>query len=168
MTALTACETPAVQDATATAPREVLAFRLGDSEYGVDILRVHEIRSYEKPTRIAHAPEFVKGVINLRGAIVPIVDLRLRLGLAQAAYDAFTVVVVLELGRRIVGMVVDAVSDVVTLAPEELRDVPDLGGVALAEHLLAIGTAGERLLGLLDVERLLAAGAFGLAQPLLQ
>jgi purine-binding chemotaxis protein CheW len=168
MTALTACETVAVQDAADAAPREVLAFRLGDGEYGVDILRVHEIRSYEKPTRIAHAPDFVKGVINLRGAIVPIVDLRLRLGLAQAAYDAFTVVVVLELGRRIVGMVVDAVSDVVALAPQELREVPDLGSGELAAHLLAIGTAGERLLGVLDVERLLAAGTFGATPPLLQ
>ena len=102
--------------AAPTSIREFLAFKLGNEEYGIDILRVQEIRSYEKPTRIANAPEFIKGVVNLRGVIVPIIDMRLKLKLEQAHYDHFTVVIVLNIGQRVMGMVVDAVSDVITLA----------------------------------------------------
>jgi purine-binding chemotaxis protein CheW len=154
--------------AAASPTREFLAFKLGSEEYGVDILRVQEIRSYERPTRIAHAPEFVKGVVNLRGAIVPIVDLRLMLRLPQAAYDAFTVVVVLHIGQRVMGMVVDAVSDVIAFGPEQLRPVPAMNSPIGDEHLLAIGMAQERLLVLLDIEKLLAGDAMGLAGPTLQ
>jgi purine-binding chemotaxis protein CheW len=154
--------------AGASPTREFLAFKLGSEEYGVDILRVQEIRSYERPTRIAHAPEFVKGVVNLRGAIVPIVDLRLMLRLPQAAYDAFTVVVVLHIGQRVMGMVVDAVSDVIAFGPEQLRPVPAMNSPIGDEHLLAIGMAQERLLVLLDIEKLLAGDAMGLAGSTLQ
>ncbi|HMO45503.1 MAG TPA: chemotaxis protein CheW [Rubrivivax sp.] len=157
--------------APAAAPtpiREFLAFKLGHEEYGIDILRVQEIRSYDKPTRIANAPDFVKGVINLRGAIVPIIDLRLKLKLAQADYDAFTVVIVLNLGARVVGMVVDAVSDVITLGPEQLRPVPELGGALRGEHLLAIGALDQRMLILVDVAKLLCGAEIGLAEPQLQ
>ena len=104
----------------ATPIREFLAFKLGSEEYGIDILRVQEIRSYERPTRIANAPDFIKGVVNLRGVIVPIIDMRLKFRLEQATYDHFTVVIVLNIGRRVMGIVVDAVSDVITLTPEQL------------------------------------------------
>lgn len=151
-----------------TPAREFLAFRLGPEEYGIDILRVQEIRSYDRPTRIANAPDFVKGVINLRGVIVPIIDLRLKLKLAQAEYDAFTVVIVLNLGARILGMVVDAVSDVVSLTPEQLRPVPDIGGALRGEHLLAIGALDQRMLILVDIAKLLCGAEIGLAEPRLQ
>jgi purine-binding chemotaxis protein CheW len=154
--------------AVATPMREFLAFKLGADEYGIDILRVQEIRSYERPTRIAHAPEFVKGVVNLRGVIVPIVDLRLMLRLPQATYDAFTVVVVLHIGARVMGMVVDAVSDVIALGPEQLRPAPALNSAIGDEHLLAIGTVDERLLVLLDIEKLLSGDAIGPVGPTLQ
>ena len=92
--------------------REYLTFRLDQEEYGIDILKVQEIRGYEQPTRIANAPAFIKGVVNLRGTIVPIVDMRLKFNCAQADYNSFTVVIILNLRDRVVGIVVDSVSDV--------------------------------------------------------
>ena len=157
--------------ATAAAPtsiREFLAFKLGDEEYGIDILRVQEIRSYEKPTRIANAPEFIKGVVNLRGVIVPIIDMRLKFNLEQANYDHFTVVIVLNIGQRVMGMVVDAVSDVITLAPEQLRPVPEFSAGMASEHLLAIGAVDDRMLILVDIEKLMSGAEIGLAEPTLQ
>ena len=151
-----------------TALREFLAFKLGHEEYGIDILCVQEIRSYDKPTRIANAPDFVKGVINLRGVIVPIIDLRLKLKLPRADYDAFTVVVVLNLGARVVGMVVDAVSDVITLTPEQLRPLPEFDAALAGDHVLAIGAVDERMLILVDIARLLRGADIGLAEPTLQ
>lgn len=156
------------QPVAAAAPREYLAFKLGSDEYGIDIQRVQEIRSYEPPTRIAHAPHFVKGVVNLRGTIVPIVDLRLKFGLDTAHYDAFTVVIVLHVGRRVMGLVVDAVDDVITLDASQHRPVPALDNGVPAEHLQAIGTLDNRLLMLLDVDKLLCGAELGLAEPTLQ
>ena len=151
--------------AVTTALREFLAFKLGAEEYGIDILRVQEIRSYEAPTRIAHAPEFIKGVINLRGVIVPIVDLRLKFGLNSATYDAFTVVIVLNIGTRVVGMVVDSVSDVITLATDQLRPVPELNSAIATDHLLAVAAVDERMLILLDIEKVMSAEDMGLVAP---
>lgn len=148
--------------------REFLAFKLGAEEYGIDILCVHEIRSYERPTRIAGTPEFVKGVINLRGVIVPIVDLRLKLQMPAVHYDAFTVVIVLQLGHRLVGMVVDAVCDVIGLQPEQLRPAPALRAGPAGEHLLAIAAVDERLLILVDIEKLMGSADIGLAERTLQ
>lgn len=136
--------------------REFLAFKIGNEEYGVDILRVQEIRSYEKPTTIANAAADLKGVVNLRGVIVPIIDLRLKLGLPQARYDHLTVVIVLNIGQRVVGVVVDGVSDVLTLEREQLRPVPALDMDVDRDHLLAIGSVDDRMLILLDIEKLLA------------
>lgn len=136
--------------------REFLAFKIGNEEYGVDILRVQEIRSYEKPTTIANAPADLKGVINLRGVIVPIIDLRLKLGLTTVQHDHLTVVIVLNIGQRVVGVVVDGVSDVLTLEREQLRPVPALRGDFDPDHLLAIGSIGKRMLILLDIEKFLA------------
>lgn len=148
--------------------REFLTFRLGDEEYGIDILRVQEIRSYEKPTRIANAQSFLKGVVNLRGVIVPIVDLRLALGCADAPYNDFTVVIVLNVGQRVIGAVVDSVSDVLALGAEQMRPAPDMSAGAVgANHITGIGQAGERMLILLDIQSLLSSPEMGLleAQP---
>jgi len=141
---------------------EVLSFRLGAEEYGISILAVQEIRGYEAVTRIANAPAYLKGVINLRGRIVPIVDMRLRFNLGQAQYDSFTVVIILNIGQHVIGMVVDSVSDVVTLTREQVRPAPVMGGSIDAESLLGLGTVGERMLILLDIERLMAAPDMGL------
>ena len=148
--------------------REFLTFRLGDEEYGIDILRVQEIRSYEKPTRIANAQSFLKGVVNLRGVIVPIVDLRLALGCAEAPYNNFTVVIVLNVGQRVIGAVVDSVSDVLALTTEQMRPAPDMSsGAVSSNHITGIGQAGDRMLILLDIKSLLSSPEMGLldAQP---
>jgi purine-binding chemotaxis protein CheW len=151
-----------------TSLREFLAFKLGAEEYGIDILRVQEIRSYEEPTRIANAPAFIKGVVNLRGVIVPIVDMRLKFNLETANYDNFTVVIVLSIGTRVVGMVVDAVSDVITLTQEQLRPVPEFNSSIASDHLLAIGAIDQRMLILVDIEKLMAGADMGLVEPTLQ
>ena len=148
--------------------REFLSFELGSEEYGIDILRVQEIRSYEEPTRMANAPAFIKGVVNLRGVIVPILDLRVKFNLERVNYDGFTVVIVLNIGARVVGIVVDGVSDVLTLTPEQLRPVPELASAVGSEHLLAIGAVGERMLILLDIEKLMTSADMGLVAQTLQ
>lgn len=158
----------AAEAAEAAAPREVLAFRLGDEEYAFDIVSVREIRAYERPTRLANAPAYVRGVINLRGAIVPIVDLRLKLGAGAAECDAFTVVIVLDVGRRIVGAVVDAVHDVLALDPAALRDLPPVEGREPDAALRALGTVGGRMMVVLDAERLLDGSGLGPTAPALQ
>lgn len=150
--------------AVTTTLREFLAFKLGAEEYGIDILRVQEIRSYEEPTRIANAPPFVKGVVNLRGVIVPIIDMRLKFHLEQANYDEFTVVIVLNIGSRVVGIVVDAVSDVITLQPDQLRAVPQFNATIANDHILAIGAVQDRMLILIDIEKLMTSAEMGLVE----
>lgn len=145
--------------------REFLAFKLGHEEYGIDILRVQEIRSFELPTRVAHAPAHMLGVINLRGTIVPVIDLRLKFQLPRKPYDEFTVVIVLRIGARTVGMVVDGVSDVITLMPEQWREAPTFDATIDSEHLLAIGSIEDRMLILLDIERLMRSPQMGLFDP---
>jgi purine-binding chemotaxis protein CheW len=155
---------PSAAPATAvhTAIHEFLAFKLGEEEYGIDILRVQEIRSFEQPTRIVNAPPHLLGVLNLRGVIVPIVDMRLKFNLAQVAYDGFTVVIVLNIGRRVVGMVVDGVSDVISLTAEQMRPVPEFGPAVAADHLLAIGSIEDRMLILADIESLMTSPDLGM------
>lgn len=155
----------AAQAGSANRVREFLAFKLGNEEYGIDILRVQEIRSYEVPTRLANVPEFIQGVVNLRGVIVPIVDMRLKFRLDEAKYDHFTVVIVLNIGSRVVGMVVDSVSDVITLTPDQLRAVPEFSSSIDADHLLAIGAVDDRMLILLDIEKLMHSSDMGLVEP---
>lgn len=142
-----------------TAPPECLAFHLGDEEYAIDLLRVMELRSFEAPTRIAGAGPNVLGVLNLRGTIVPIVDLRCRLGLA-ARYDNDTVTVVSNLMGRTVGVVVDSVNDVVALTAEDVRPAPEFGGPMDTRHITGIATVAQgerqRMLILLDLETLLS------------
>ena len=147
---------------------EWLTFKLGAEEYGIDILRVQEIRSYEVPTRIVNASEALKGVINLRGVIVPIVDLRINFNLPDVSYNDFTVVIILSLGKQVVGVVIDAVSDVITLAPDEIKPAPQLSGGVQSHNLLGIGSLGERTLMLLDIQRLMASEQMGLCTPEMQ
>jgi len=142
--------------------REYLTFRLDKEEYGLDILKVQEIRGYEPPTRIANAPDFIKGVVNLRGTIVPIVDMRLKFHCAQAMYDSFTVVIILNLRQRIVGIVVDSVSDVMQLTPENLQAAPEVDCVIDNDMVLGLGSVGERMLILLDIEKLMSSPDMGL------
>ncbi|MBP6900732.1 MAG: chemotaxis protein CheW [Burkholderiaceae bacterium] len=142
---------------------EFLSFRLGAEEYGIDILRVQEIRSYEAPTRIANAPDFLKGVVNLRGVIVPIVDLRLKLGCGSAEYNDFTVVIVLNVHGRVVGAVVDSVSDVLALHGEQIREAPALGASAVdTSYITGIGSVAERMLILMDIQALMSSPDMGL------
>ena len=141
---------------------EFLTFRLGGEEYGIDILKVQEIRSYEPPTRIANAPAFIKGVVNLRGVIVPIVDLRLRLGCESAEYSALTVVIVLNVKGRVVGAVVDSVSDVLELARDAIKPAPEMASAVDASFITGIGSVGDRMLILMDIEGLMASEEMGL------
>jgi purine-binding chemotaxis protein CheW len=141
---------------------EYLAFTLGQEEYGIDIQKVSEIRSYETPTRIANAPEFVKGVINLRGIIVPIVDMRIKFHLGTPTYDQFTVVIILNIGHRVVGMVVDRVSDVTTLSAEQIKPAPEVGSAMNTEHIVGLGTIDERMLILVDIDKLMSSADMGL------
>jgi purine-binding chemotaxis protein CheW len=147
-------------------PTEFLSFRLGGEEYGIDILRVQEIRRYEAPTRIASAPSFMKGVVNLRGVIVPIVDLRLKLGCESAEYTDFTAVIVLNVAARVIGVVVDSVSDVLALLPGSIRPAPELDGSVDANHIMGIACIengdGERMLILTDIEAMMSGADMGL------
>ncbi len=145
-----------------TAIREFLAFKLGSEEYGMDILRVQEIRSYEQPTRMANTPAYILGVVNLRGVIVPIIDMRIKFNLEQVSYDTFTVVIVLNIGTQVVGMVVDGVSDVISLTADQLRPVPEFSSTIGSDHLLAIGSVQDRMLILLDIEKLMTSAEMGL------
>jgi purine-binding chemotaxis protein CheW len=145
---------------------EFLTFRLGEEEYGIDILRVQEIRSYEQPTRIANAPSFIKGVVNLRGVIVPIIDLRLKLGCETIEYNGFTVVIVLNVRGRVVGAVVDSVSDVLELSRGEIKPAPELSSNIDAHYITGIGAVkngdAERMLILMDIEALMSSAEMGL------
>ena len=145
---------------------EFLTFRLGAEEYGIDILKVQEIRSYEAPTRIANAPGFIKGVVNLRGVIVPIVDLRLKLACETAEYNDFTVVIVLNVKGRVVGAVVDSVSDVLALDKNTIKPAPEMSSAVDTSFITGIGCVknGEeqRMLILMDIEGLMASDDMGL------
>jgi purine-binding chemotaxis protein CheW len=141
---------------------EFLTFRLGAEEYGIEILKVQEIRSYEQPTRIANAPEFVKGVMNLRGVIVPIVDLRLKLGCEAVDYNSFTVVIVLNVKGRVVGAVVDSVSDVIELAKDAVKPAPQMNTAVDTSFITGIGNAQNRMLILMDIEALMSSTEMGL------
>ena len=136
---------------------EYLTFTLGHEEYGIEILKVQEIRSYEQVTTIANAPEFIKGVVNLRGTIVPIVDMRIKFNLGEVDYTEFTVVIILNVANRVVGMVVDGVSDVTTLKADEIKPAPEFGASLDTQYLLGLGTAGERMIILVDIEKLMTS-----------
>lgn len=146
---------PASTAAVADEAAQYLTVNLGTEEYGVDILAVREIRGWTPVTRIPQAPSYVLGVLNLRGAIVPVLDLRLRFGLAREEYTATTVCVIVMVAGRQFGVVVDAVSDVVEVSPSGIRPVPDMGTTVDTEYLKGLTSVGERMVLLLDVDRLL-------------
>jgi purine-binding chemotaxis protein CheW len=148
------------------AGQEYLAFTLGKEEYGLDILKVQEIRGYETVTRVANAPEFIKGVVNLRGIIVPIVDMRIKFNLGTPTYDQFTVVIILNITGRVVGMVVDSVSDVITLMPDQVKPAPEMGSALTTDYLIGLGTLDERMLILIDIDRLMSSSDMGLIEKI--
>jgi len=150
--------------ATREATREVLVFVLGSEEYGVDILKVQEIRGYDKVTPIPSAPDYLKGVLNLRGIIVPILDMRVKFRLPEVRYDQFTVVVILSLGVRVIGLVVDGVSDVMALNASEVKPAPNLGSVVDGSYIAGVATQNDRMVLLLDIEKLLSSGELKLLQ----
>lgn len=140
-----------------SAAGEYLTFVLGSEEYGLEILKVQEIRGYDAVTQIANTPEFIKGVVNLRGKIVPIVDLRIKFHLGKVEYDEFTVVIILNLGGRIVGIVVDGVSDVMALQDEQIRDVPSLVTSIDTKYIVGLATVESQMLILVDIEQLMSS-----------
>lgn len=148
---------PASNNNSSEPVQEFLTFTLGSEEYAIDILRVQEIRGYDQVTAIASSPAFIKGVINLRGAIVPIVDLRIKFNLASVTYDPFTVVIILNVLNRIVGIVVDSVSDVLALMPNDIKPAPEFGGSFDTQYLMGLATVEERMLILVNIEQLMSS-----------
>ena len=146
--------------------REYLVFGLGGEEYALAIEQVQELRNYETATRLANAPDFIKGVINLRGIIVPIVDMRIKFGVGTSIYDASTVVIILNVGARVIGIVVDKVSDVVTLTPEQIKPAPGMNALIDADYLIGLGTIDDRMLILTDVDKLMSGPELGLINAL--
>lgn len=144
--------------------REFLVFSLGDEEYAIDILKVQEIRGYENVTRIANAPDFIKGVTNLRGVIVPIIDLRIKFHLERVEYAGQTVVIVVNVVDRVVGIVVDGVSDVMTLTPEQIKPAPEFGVTLSSDYLDGLGSLDDRMLVLVDIEKLLTSEEMALVE----
>jgi purine-binding chemotaxis protein CheW len=145
---------------------EFLAFKLDGEEYGIDILKVQEIRGYDAVTRISNAPEFIKGVINLRGSIVPIMDMRIKLNLGAPSYDQFTVVIILSIGNQVIDMVVDSVSDVIMLTPEQIKPAPEMGTALDTDYIIGLGTIDDRMLILVDIKKLMSCAEIGLLNKL--
>ena len=144
---------------------EFLTFKLGREEYGLEILKVQEIRCYEAVTRIANAPDFIKGVVNLRGIIVPIVDMRIKFNLGSAEYNEFTVAIILNVAGRVVGMVVDGVSDVIQLVAGQIRPAPDFSASTFdTQYITGLGTLDDRMLILVDIERLMSGSDMALME----
>jgi purine-binding chemotaxis protein CheW len=152
-----------MEGGNAAGKQEYLSFQLGAEEYGIDILRVQEIRAYEKATRIPNTPEFIKGVINLRGIIVPVVDLRMKFGLETADYNEVTVLIVLNLAERTIGVVVDKVSDVLALSNDDIRPAPEFTARSNNAFVRGLATVDERMLIIADIERLMAGADMALA-----
>ncbi|HEX5363921.1 MAG TPA: chemotaxis protein CheW, partial [Gallionella sp.] len=138
--------------------RELLTFTLGSEEYGIDILKVQEIRGYDAVTTIANSPEFIKGVINLRGIIVPIVDMRIKFNLGNVTYNELTVVIILNVANRVVGMVVDGVSDVIALSADQLKAAPEFSGTMDTQYITGLGTVDDRMIIIVDIEKLMSSG----------
>ncbi len=136
---------------------EYLTFTLGDETYGIDILKVQEIRGYDTVTRIANTPDFIKGVINLRGVIVPIVDMRIKFNVGTPTYHEFTVVIIMNVLDRVIGMVVDSVSDVVALTPDKIRPAPEMGSALNTDYITGLGTQNDQMLILVDIEKLMGS-----------
>lgn len=151
------------EQAEQEAQREFLTFRLGAESFGIDILKVQEIRGWDEPTAIPNAPAFIKGVINLRGVIVPVLDLRMKFNLPQADYNRFTVVIILNVASRVIGVVVDAVSDVLSLDKDEIRKAPEFASAAFdTRYITGLATIDGRMLVMVDIEKLMTAADMAL------
>jgi len=137
--------------------RELLTFTLGSEEYGIDILKVQEIRGYDAVTTIANSPEFIKGVINLRGIIVPIIDMRIKFNLGNVTYNELTVVIILNVAKRVVGIVVDGVSDVITLTADQLKPAPEFSSSLDTQYITGLGTVDDRMIIVVDIEKLMTS-----------
>jgi len=149
-------------EAAVVPTREYLAFRLGDEDYAIDILKVQEIRVFEAVTKLPGAPDYIKGVINLRGLIAPVIDLRVKFGFKEAAFGPFTVVVVLYVHDRLVAIVADAVVDVVALTEDEIKPPPEFATSVNVEYVMGLGASGDHMLILLDIEKLVSSQELGL------
>lgn len=156
--------TPANQAIGSSLGKEYLTFTLGDEEYGIDILKVQEIRSFDKVTHIVNAPAFIKGVINLRGVIVPIVDLRLKFNLGDAAFTSFTAVVILNVADRVVGVVVDSVSDVVHLQIDQIKPPPQFSSILDVEFIAGLTSIDDRMVIIMDIEALMSGQDMALVE----
>lgn len=139
----------------ATDGSQYLTFTLGQEEYALEILKVQEIKGYSAVTPIPNTPRYIKGVMNLRGTIIPVVDLRSKFSMPEAEYNQFTVIVVVTVGTKIMGLVVDAVSDVLNIPKRDIQETPDFGGQVDARFISGMAKAGEKLVVLLDIERIL-------------
>jgi len=155
---------PNQSDALAPQALEFLSFTLGHEEYGIDIQKVQELRGYDTVTRIANAPAHIKGVVNLRGIIVPIIDMRIKFNLGEPSYDQFTVVIILNMDKRVMGLVVDSVSDVITLTPDQVRPPPEMGALLDTAYLIGLGTVAQRMLILVDINKLMSSADMGLVE----
>lgn len=147
--------------------QEYLSFILSDEQYALDITSVKEIRGYEKVTPIANAPAFIKGVLNLRGDIVPIIDLRIKFNIPNPTYNEFTIVIMLHVHNRVIGIVVDGVSDVVRLTDDEVRPPPDFGVIFDSRFLKGLATVDDRMIILVNIEQLISSGELGLVDKTL-
>lgn len=136
--------------------RQYVTFLLGDEEYGLEILAVQEIIGFTHITHVPHLPGFIKGVINLRGTVVPVIDLRLKFGLGQVDYNNHTCVVVVKMEERVMGMVVDVVSEVVNFPEGSIEPAPPFGTNIKADFIKAMGKAGDRLVIILDIDKVLS------------
>jgi purine-binding chemotaxis protein CheW len=145
-----------------SASYEYLTFTLGDEHYGLDIMKVREIRGYESVTKIANAPPFMIGVLNLRGDIVPIVDLRIKFSIGKVTYDEFTIVIMLHVNERIVGIVVDSVSDVINMKASDIKPPPEFGIAFDSEYLYGLAPVNDQMIILLNIEKLIASDELGL------
>jgi purine-binding chemotaxis protein CheW len=141
---------------------QYLTLRLGEEEYAIDILRVQEIRSYEEPTKMVNSPAFIKGVVNLRGVIVPIVDLRMKLNISKVEYNEFTVVIILNLRGTVIGAVVDAVADVVTLSSDIIKPAPQFESGIEARFIVGLANLGERMLIVMNMDALMSGAELGM------
>ena len=153
---------PAEQKKADMQQLEFLTFTLGEEHYGLDIMQVREIRGYEPVTKIANAPPFIKGVLNLRGDIVPIVDLRLKFAVGEATYNEFTIVIMLHIGERIVGIVVDSVSDVINISADEMKPPPEFGVAFDSQYLPGLAPVNDQMIILLNIEKLISSKELGL------
>lgn len=160
--AIERADAAALEKEEANRLQEFLTFTLGPEEYAIDILKVQEIRGYEPPTTIAHAPAFIKGVINLRGTIVPIVDMRIKFAVGNADYTPFTVVIILNIMNRVVGIVVDSVSDVTTLSSSQIRPAPEFASTVDTKYIQGLGTLEDRMLIVVDIEQLMLSSEMSL------